>query len=49
MSLTSLIILSGVSFDFETFLESNRFVAVDIYSSSTFLKVKVEFTPYIYF
>ena len=44
MSLNSLIILSGMSFDFETFLGSNRLIAVDICSLSTFLKVKVEFS-----
>ena len=43
MLLNSLIILSGMSFDFETFLESNRLTAVDICSLSIFLKVKVEF------
>ena len=43
MSLNSLIILSGLSFDLETFLESHRLIAVDICSLSTFLKVKVEF------
>ena len=40
MSLNSLIVLNGMSFDFETFLDSNRLIAVDICS---FLKVKVEF------
>ena len=43
MSLNSLIILSGMSFDFETFLRYNRLIAVDICYLSTFLKVKVEF------
>ena len=43
MSLNSLIILSGMSFDFQTFLEANRLNAVDICYLSSFLKVKVEF------
>ena len=43
MSLNSLIILSGMSFDFETFLESNSLIAVDICSLPTFLKEMVEF------
>ena len=45
MSLYSLIILSGISLDFETFLESSRLITIDICSLSTFLKVKVEFNP----
>ena len=32
MSLNSLIILRGMSFEFETFLESSRLIAVDICS-----------------
>ena len=44
MSLNSLIILSGMSFDFETFLGSNRLFAVNICSLSTFLNVEVEFS-----
>ena len=44
MSLNSLILLSGMSFDFETFLGSNRLFAVDICSLSTFLNVEVEFS-----
>ena len=43
MSLNSLIILSGISMDFETVLESNRLITMDICSLSIFLKVKVEF------
>ena len=43
MSLSSLIILSGMLLDFKTFLESNRSIAIDICSLSTFVKVKVEF------
>ena len=43
MSLNSLITLSGMSFDFQTFLEANRLNAVDICYLSSFLKVKVEF------
>ena len=43
MQLNSLIILSDVSLDFETFLQYNRLIEMDICSLSTFLKVKVEF------
>ena len=43
VSLNSLTVLSGMSLDFETFVESNRLIAMDICSLSTFLKVKVEF------
>ena len=43
MSLNSFVILRGTSLDFETFLESNCSIAMDICSLKTFLKVKVEF------
>ena len=43
MLLNSLIILSGISLDFEAFLDCNHLIAVDICSLSTFLKVKVEY------
>ena len=35
--------MSGMSFEFEIFLESNRLIAVDICSLPTFWRVKVEF------
>ena len=47
MSPKSLIILSGMSLDFETFLASNRLVAMNICSLSTFLIVKLEFNYWI--
>ena len=43
MQLNSFIILSDVSLDFETFLQYNCLIEMDICSLSTFLKVKVEF------
>ena len=48
MSQNSLTILSIMSLDFETFLEPNRLIAIDICSLSTFLKVKVEFNSFIF-
>ena len=47
--LNSLIILSGMSFEFETFLESIHLIEVDICPLSTVLKVKVEFDSALIF
>ena len=43
MSLNSLIILHVMLLDFESFLESNRLIAMDIRSLSTFVNVTDNF------
>ena len=47
--LNVLIILSGISLDFQTFLESNHLIVIDICSLSTFLKMeqaKFTYSPF---